>query len=367
MPTTRLRVTLRDVHPTVTRVLDVPSSTTLPELHDLLQAAMGWTNSHLHQFIAGGRRWAVLSDDTWDDDELDETAASLKDLPRTFTYLYDFGDSWEHDIEVLGSGGPAGLVEGEGACPPEDCGGAPGYEELVKTLADPGHPEHLQMSSWSSRHRFTFDAQAAAQLVSQTLGAVPEPVLAMLDLVGTGLKLTAAGKLPPATVVELLERCPRWEPLIGAVREDNVTQAWALKELMREVGLLRLSRGVLAPTKAVTDETEIVRRLRRRFPDGDFETLLVTGALAVLSVAGAMEREELMARVLPMMGRGWTVNGEPLDARALDRAWSGVLRYLTALDLIEDRWREGTSAGPSSLTLLPRAAALADLMRRGLL
>ena len=169
MFTTRLRVTLRDVHPTVSRVLDVPTSTTLPELHDLLQVAIGWTDSHLHQFVAGDERWGVPSDDSWDDEELDESTAALKDLPKRFVYLYDFGDCWEHDVEVLGSGGVPGLVEGFGACPPEDCGGVPGYEELLKVLADPSHPEHEGMRGWAAHHSFTFDEAATNRLVQRVL------------------------------------------------------------------------------------------------------------------------------------------------------------------------------------------------------
>jgi hypothetical protein len=364
--TTRLRITLRDVHPAVIRVLDVPTSTTLPELHDLLQAAVGWTDSHLHQFVAGQQRWAVPSEDSWDDTELDETSATLKDLPARFVYVYDFGDSWEHDIEVQGAGAATpGLVDGEGACPPEDCGGVPGHEHLLAVLADATHEDHEHLRSWSAGHPFDFDLARAQILVQQVVGTVPEPVRALLDLIGPGLKLTQAGKLPPATVAALLERCPRWEKLIGVVREDNVTQVWALKDLLREVGLLRLSRGVLTPTKAAGSDAEIVRRLRRRFPDGAFETIMVTNALALLNVHGPVSGDELMGQVLPMMGSRWAVNGQPLDAKGLGNVWSGVWRYLTALDLIvDDGWRGPVTAGPSSLTLLPRAAGLADTLRR---
>ena len=108
MATTRLRVTLRHVTPVVARVLDVPVSTTLPELHDLLQAAMGWTDSHLHQFVMGDTRYSTLypsSDFDFEDSvELDETDIRLRDLPERFAYIYDFGDGWQHDI---GSSAPA--------------------------------------------------------------------------------------------------------------------------------------------------------------------------------------------------------------------------------------------------------------------
>ena len=350
------------MHPTVTRVLDVPASTTLPELHGLLQVVIGWTDSHLHQFVAGDQRWGVPSDDSWDEEERDESTAALKDLPKSFVYLYDFGDGWEHDVEVLGPGGAPGLVEGSGACPPEDCGGVPGYEELLKVLADPSHEEHEGVKRWSAHHSFTFDEAATAALAHQVLGSVPASVRAMLDVVGAGLKLTQAGKLPPATVARLLELCPGWEKLIGVIREDNVVEAWLLKDLMRDVGLLRLSRGVLSPTKAATDDTEIVRRLRRHFPEDDFDTLLLTNALAVLAVEGPMSTGEVMSRVFPMMGRRWMVNGVPLDETSLRSAWSQVRRLGAALDLLVGGWRRPTQVGPSALTLLPRAAHLARLL-----
>jgi hypothetical protein len=363
VPTTRLRITLRDVQPAVTRVLDVPASTTLPELHDLLQVALGWTDSHLHQFVDGDRRWAALND--WSEDELDESTVSLKALPKTFQYDYDFGDGWEHDIVVLGVGGDQpGLVEGEGACPPEDCGGVPGFEELLQVLANPKHPEHEHMRSWSAHHRFAFDLAATQALVQAVLGAVPEPVRAFLDVIGPGLKLTQAGKLPPATVAALLERCPLWDRARGAVREDNVLGAGELRELLKKAGVVRLSRGVLSPTKAAADDREIVRRLRRLYPEGEFDTILVTNALAVLAAAGPLERSELLDRVLPMMGDRWAVNGQPLDRVSLERVWYQVRWPMIALDLIADSFRAPSVLGPSGLTLLPRAAALADILTR---
>jgi hypothetical protein len=149
--TTRLRVTLREVQPRVVRVIDVPASATLGELHQLMQVALGWTDSHRHQFVVGDSRYSAPypGSDFEDTDDLDETAVLLRDLPERFVYLYDFGDGWEHDIEVLGAGSDAsGSVDGEGACPPEDCGGPQGYADLLVTLADPAHPDHQKMTAW---------------------------------------------------------------------------------------------------------------------------------------------------------------------------------------------------------------------------
>lgn len=362
--TVRIQVTMRDVTPKVVRVLDIPHSTTLPELHDLLQVALGWTDSHLHQFVAGERRWGVPSEDSWDDDELDEATASLKDLPAEFEYLYDFGDSWEHDVQVLGPGGERpGLVYGEGDCPPEDVGGAPGYEHFLEAMADPTHEEHDQFKAWSKGSFRPFDAPATDALIRRTVGAVPATVRTFLDVIGAGVKQTQAGKLPPAVVTTLVERIPAWQPFYGAMREDNVREVWMLKDFLRDVGVLRVSKGQLLPTKATKDDLELVRRLRRGFPTGTFHNYLVTSGLAVLSASGPMPVDDLIERVLPMMGRGWTVNGEPLDHEALRRQWQQLSGVLTALDLLaEQDLFAPYAAGPSALTLLPRATALADLL-----
>jgi hypothetical protein len=363
--TTRLKVTLRDVEPAVIRVLDVPVSTTLPELHDVLQVAMGWTDSHLHQFLAGDQRWGV-PDGEWDDSgELDESGIKLKALPTEFVYLYDFGDSWEHDVEVLGMGGDEPrLVYGEGACPPEDCGGVPGYEELQQALADPSHPEHQHMRGWSSHHSFTFDQDTTDTLVRRTVGTVPESVRVVLDVVGTGLKLTQAGKFPPAVVAELQERLPHWHPLIGAVREDNLREASCLRELLCEVGVLRKNRGMLLPTKACTDDLEIVRRLRKRFPDRDFDTLLITNVAAVLQAHGPLPIPELLGHVLPMMGSRWRVGDRPLDATVLQDSFWYVSELMVCLDLVViDRRHRLVSPGASAVSLLPRTTGLAPLLQ----
>jgi hypothetical protein len=140
----------------VVRVVDVPSSTTLAELHELLQAALGWTDSHLHEFVVGEQRYGVPDDGGFDDDVeppvRDEAGARLKDLGARFVYSYDFGDGWIHDVEVLGRGGDQpGCVYGEGMCPPEDCGGPSGYAEMLEVLADPAHDEHDSIRQWAAR------------------------------------------------------------------------------------------------------------------------------------------------------------------------------------------------------------------------
>nr|WP_275691593.1 plasmid pRiA4b ORF-3 family protein [Mycolicibacterium sphagni] len=87
---------MRDVVPAVARVIDVPASATVPELHELLQAAIGWTDSHLHQFVTPQATYGMVipGEELWPEDQRDETEARLADLETVFEYLYDFGDGW---------------------------------------------------------------------------------------------------------------------------------------------------------------------------------------------------------------------------------------------------------------------------------
>ncbi len=198
MRTTRLRVTLREVAPSVQRVLDIPAAITLDELHEALQLALGWTDSHLHQYRTHSTVYSIPSDNAWaDEPETDERGVRLSALPSRFTYLYDFGDGWTHDVEVLGPGGDAaGCVDGEGACPPEDCGGPCGYAELLAALADPRHPEHAEMREWVSDRLRPFDRTATDRRVRDAVGQVSASVRLLLGLLTSGVKLTPGGRLP---------------------------------------------------------------------------------------------------------------------------------------------------------------------------
>lgn len=151
----QLKVTLTDSRPPIWRRIQVPSDITLGKLHRILQAAMGWTDSHLHRFDVKGVSYGLA------DPELDfrsERSAKLNEVAPTegfkFRYEYDFGDSWMHNI-VVEKILPADpdqrypvCIKGKRACPPEDCGGVWGYAELEETLKDPSHPEHEEMMEW---------------------------------------------------------------------------------------------------------------------------------------------------------------------------------------------------------------------------
>jgi hypothetical protein len=155
--------------PPIWRRLLVPADLTLARLHNVLQVAMGWHDSHLHEFSAGERRFGQPDPD----DQLmggaaveSERTAQLSDLLGTGSnviYTYDFGDSWEHSI-VLEKRLPADpnttypiCTDGKLACPPEDCGGVPGFYDLLEALADPKHEQHKEMLDWIGKG---FDPQA---------------------------------------------------------------------------------------------------------------------------------------------------------------------------------------------------------------
>jgi hypothetical protein len=134
----RLRVALLDVGPpTVWRRVHVPSAATLGVLHQVVQAVMGWQGHHLHAFTAA---WGRRSDADTPDTETVALAAVLPKVGDRLVYVYDFGDHWEHLIEVEQVHRPAPRIRyprcpaGAGACPPEDCGGPPGYHDLQRAL-----------------------------------------------------------------------------------------------------------------------------------------------------------------------------------------------------------------------------------------
>ncbi len=164
----QIKVTLLGVQPSVWRYFQVLSESTLYDLHCVLQVVMGWQESHLHMFAAGEDEYAtrydgmdlgrgVIEDDTV---TLAEVAPSKG---MKFEYLYDFGDSWRHEVLVQNILEPDPhatypvCLGGERACPPEDCGGIWGYEDLLQALRDPEHEEHDELLEWLGG---TFDPEA---------------------------------------------------------------------------------------------------------------------------------------------------------------------------------------------------------------
>jgi hypothetical protein len=160
----QLLVTLPGSHPKIWRRLLVPSDLKLSQLHRVLQTAMGWEECHLHCFRQAGRTYEPKAKPELVDFFLpkrtqDENKVRLTDLLPAegdrLVYEYDFGDSWKHDVSLekilpAPAGGPRQAIcqAGESACPPEDCGGLPGFEQLLIVMANRKHPDYREMLEW---------------------------------------------------------------------------------------------------------------------------------------------------------------------------------------------------------------------------
>jgi len=179
--TLQLLVELDEVTPTVWRRVLVPTGVRMSRLHDMIQAAMGWTDSHLHVFTVGGARYGMCFDEHPEGEIDEQTVTVLQALrgQKRFTYEYDFGDGWEHTITVEAEfRTPHALkfaicVAGENACPPEDVGGPGGFEYFLEVLADPMHEQREIYVRWNGGDTFDrtafslIEVNAALQKVRQ--------------------------------------------------------------------------------------------------------------------------------------------------------------------------------------------------------
>jgi hypothetical protein len=154
-----LRIELKHTDPVIWRHVEAPTSITLKVLHDIIQATIGWMDYHLFEFTVAGRRYGLPMDEDWGTEPRKEAAKVrlrevLKAGKTVIDYVYDFGDSWEHKITVTDvRPGLPGVsypryIAGERNGPPEDCGGIPGFYEMLDARADPDHPEHEQIVEW---------------------------------------------------------------------------------------------------------------------------------------------------------------------------------------------------------------------------
>lgn len=156
----QLLISLDEIEPKIWRRLWVPDTLTLAKLDRVIQAAMGWTNSHLHEFAIDGHRYGIV-DPEWDQepDLLEDKRFRVGDVLGTraqdFLYTYDFGDSWTHSVkveQVLAAKESLNTwpmcLAGANACPPEDVGGTYGYMEFLQAMRDPTHEQHEAMWRW---------------------------------------------------------------------------------------------------------------------------------------------------------------------------------------------------------------------------
>lgn len=154
-----IRIELVDSVPLIWREVEVPTSMTLKVLHDVIQAVMGWFDCHLWEFTVATRKYGLAMDEDWGTEpRFEASKVRLRDVlapgKTIIDYIYDFGDSWEHRLTVSGvrQGDPDHsypcYVGGERNAPPEDCGGLPGFYEILTAVADPDHPDHAEMVDW---------------------------------------------------------------------------------------------------------------------------------------------------------------------------------------------------------------------------
>jgi pRiA4b ORF-3-like protein len=153
----QMKVTLRGARPAIWRRVLVPSETTLQKLHKILQVAIGWTDTHLHQYRCGSTYYGTR-DPEFGMECISERSTLLGEVlarpGSRMVYEYDFGDGWEHDIvlekilEPVPEQSYPVAAAGKGACPPEDVGGIQGYARFLEAMNDPTHPDHPEMVDW---------------------------------------------------------------------------------------------------------------------------------------------------------------------------------------------------------------------------
>jgi hypothetical protein len=178
-PIYELKITLTGIDPPIWRRIQVPSTLLLCCLHDAIQAVMGWTDSHLYQFEKDGKYWGVS--ELYEDDDIDvideskaPVAKVLKAEGDSLLYLYDFGDSWRHEVlleKTLPSETPTKPVCLSGArhCPPEDVGGPHGYQEFLEAVFELGHQDFERFREWAGEpvHAEEFSIVAVNEILER--------------------------------------------------------------------------------------------------------------------------------------------------------------------------------------------------------
>ncbi|MDR1626829.1 MAG: plasmid pRiA4b ORF-3 family protein [Spirochaetia bacterium] len=172
-----LRVTLLDIKPQIWRDFQIPGQLSLAELHTVIQDVMGWEDYHMHSFQAGGKIYGPAPEEAFglgldqsNEEDVTVEGLGLKEKQK-FQYTYDFGDNWVHQITVMKilpqAGGSAILcLGGKRACPPEDCGGVPGYEDILKVLESPNKKKNRELLDWLGDYDpEAFDADAVNALL----------------------------------------------------------------------------------------------------------------------------------------------------------------------------------------------------------
>jgi hypothetical protein len=400
-----VRLDLDNARPPIWRRLRLASDLPLSQVHDVIQAAMGWSDMHLHHFQMGSdsKDFRVVPFLTPFDVEEGETDGTLESDVRLdqvigepghrLFYEYDFGDSWLHTIkletvEPWAEGDPIAVcVAGRRACPPEDVGGIPGYEEVLAALeghVEPGEAEWMAeklewlpvgfdpaafdldevnralqegpMPDVEEWHPGISDlmvrdgslgASGLTALVKEALreaadldAAVVESATlryrVLLRTIGRGLDLTAAGYLPTAVVDGLCRELDLGAEWVGKGNREHLTlPVLTLRESATALGLVRKARGRLTVTKAglalVDDPWRLLDHVRARLPLGrDFER--DAGLLGLLYAAAGKDLWQSRAEAAAIASSlGWASSGGGLDRAVSYSAHPtlDVLRNLT--------------------------------------
>ncbi len=290
VPAVELRISISETKPLIWRQLVLPESATVAELHEAIQCAFGWTNSHLYA-VAGydraDKKRIIMGVDDGDLPAGSEIAAGVRLIElfdakspgrSDLEYDYDFGDNWTHEIDVVG---PAVLQENTITCvdgamrgPVEDSGGVHGYANVVAVVSNPKHPEHREAVEWlelvtqESLARFdpaAFDTDGVndqlrllarrlwpSDVTDEEVEFVLGPVLWFLDQAAPdGLPLTAAGYLKPTVVKRAMTGLGWLQPWNANVStESHATPVRVVRERLQEWKLLRKSKDRLLLTPA---------------------------------------------------------------------------------------------------------------------
>jgi hypothetical protein len=357
----RTRVDLNRAKPAIWRRLDLRSDLTLDVVHQALQDAFGWTDSHLHRFTLSADPWdpdaeqylcaydVEQADDGFDDDavtmpeeqvRLDEVLAVPGDV---LAYVYDYGDNWDLTLRlervlplVDAAGPPATCVDGRRAAPPDDSGSIRTADDLAEVLDDPAHFDPDEVNTTLARPYYALRERGfpprllslldvigyyepentlAADLVAlpvavttpsdSELAATLRPHLWLLARAADGgIPHTAAGKLKPADVESLAELLPTMADWIGKANREDWTPPVARfrDDMTRTLGLLRKYKGHLRLTKAgaavATDPSALFRHLAERLAPGSERTFPDEANLLMLAYAATNADGELpLARI----------------------------------------------------------------------
>ncbi len=339
----RIRADLAGAEPAVWRRLELPSTLYLDEMHDLLQAVFGWTDSHLHRFTlgasafdSGAEHFLCPYDVEEGEDEgvpaqdvrLDETLAEVGDELR---YTYDYGDEWVLVLtveQVLPATTPVAVTGGAGAPPPDDVGGIHAWDEERDDAADapcdrqdcadllagwerdrPLRPDLrvLRGHLWGTPELELLEElveqadlrEGQVEVVEAAERELLRPYWWLLDRVGDGIMLTAAGYLPPALVLAATTELGLDRDWIGkGNREDLSWPVAQLRSSAQALGLLRKTKGRLLRSKvgvAVTDDpVALWRHLGTRLGARPADPVTsVAGGLVLLGATAGRSSDEL--------------------------------------------------------------------------